>query len=74
MLKILKLILFGSFWSFLLVVSGIVDIGIGCCILSGIISVEGSALTIFLICLGIGLIYLAGGFAIAMVKNRSQKD
>jgi hypothetical protein len=73
-MKLLKYILFGNFWSFLLVLSSIVDIAIGFMILTGIISVKDHALTAFIICLVIGLIYLAAGLTIAIVKCSKQTD
>jgi hypothetical protein len=71
---LLKHILFGNFWSFLLILSGIVDITIGILVLAGTISVKGSSLPVFLICLFIGLIYLAAGFAIAIVNAKKQRE
>jgi hypothetical protein len=73
-LKLLKHILFGNFWSFLLILSGIVDIGIGILILTGVIQAEDSTFTLFLVCLIIGLVYLAAGLLIAILKSSKQTD
>jgi hypothetical protein len=43
-------------------------------VLTGAISVRNSPLPVFLICFVVGLIYLAAGFAIAIVKMKKQKD
>jgi len=73
-LKLLKYILFGNFWSFLLTLSGIVDIAIGIFVLTNIISVDSHSFLVSIICFIIGIIYLTGGFIIAMVKMKKQKD
>ena len=62
--------LFHSFWAFLFVFSGIVNIGLG--ILSyftGALSAEDSPLPTFVICLIVGSVYLAIGIAITLVKK-----
>jgi len=69
-LELLKHILFGNFWSFLLILSGITDIVIGILVLTGTISIKNSSLPVFLICLVTGLVYLAAGFAIAIVDKK----
>ena len=61
-------------WSFLLVLSGIVDIGIGFFVLAGVISIRGSASTVFIVCLTTGLFYFSLGIALALIKMRRQKN
>lgn len=73
-MEFLKHILFGNFWSFLLILSGIVDIAIGVFVLTGVLPVKNHQFLIFIICLIIGMVYLAGGFTIALVKMRKTKD
>ena len=72
MLKLLKHILFGNFWSFLLVLSGIVDIAIGIFIFTGLFPVRNSSALILIICLIIGLVYIAAGLAIALVSIKKK--
>jgi hypothetical protein len=73
-LKLIKYILFGNFWSFLLILSGIVDTAIGICVLTGIISVRNSPVPILIICFAIGFIYFAAGLAIAVIKRKKPAD
>jgi len=73
-LKLLKHILFGNFWSFLLILSGIIDSVIGIFVLTDIISVEDSSFPTYVICFIIGFIYLTAGLIIAIVKMRKEKD
>jgi hypothetical protein len=67
---LLKVILFGSFWSFLLVLSGLIDIALGLLFAIGVFSVRESPAPIFVICFIIGSIYLAAGIAIGIAKKR----
>jgi hypothetical protein len=69
---LIKHILLGNFWSFLLVLSGIVDIAIGLSILTGLIAVKNSPFSISIVCFVIGVIYLAAGLAIALFKIKKQ--
>ena len=72
--EFIKHILFGNFWSFLLILAGIVDIGIGVLsYFSGILAVRDSPLSTFLICLIVGSIYFAAGLAVAVVKYKKRK-
>ena len=74
---LIKYILFGNFWSFLLILSGIVDIVLGILFLTGIISVKGgSSFLVFIICLITGLVYFLGGLSIAIIQRKklSQKQ
>ncbi len=71
--ELIKHILLGNFWSFLLVLSGVVDIAIGLVCLSGAIEVKGSPVTICAICFGMGAVYLALGVLIAVLRMRRQK-
>jgi|GEM_PF-3206000 len=72
MLKLLKHILFGNFWSFLLILSGIVDIVIGLFVLTDLISVRNYSTLLFIICLIIGLVYITAGLVIALVSIRKK--
>lgn len=68
---LIKYILLHSFLSFLLTLSGIVDIAVGVLFLVGVFSVKNcSPVTLFLICLIIGLIYFTGGISIAVVQSK----
>ncbi|OGO01330.1 MAG: hypothetical protein A2Y90_02695 [Chloroflexi bacterium RBG_13_52_12] len=68
---LIKHILLHSFWSFLLTLSGIVDIAVGVLFLVGVFSVKnGSPMMLFLICLIIGLVYFSGGVSIAIVQRK----
>jgi hypothetical protein len=71
---LIKHILLGNFCSFLLILSGIVDIAIGVLILTGAISVKGHTLAVLIICFVIGFIYFAAGLAIAIVTMKRRKD
>jgi len=73
-LKLIKYILFGNFWSFLLILSAIVDIAIGVIILTDVLPVKGSPLPISLVCFAIGLIYLAAGLGIAITRLRKKEN
>ena len=70
--KLLKSVLFGSFWSFLLIFSGIVDIAIGIIILTGVLSVRHAPFPVFIVCFIVGLIYIAAGLGIAIAKIKKQ--
>jgi hypothetical protein len=72
-LKLLKHILFGNFWSFLLVLSGVVDIAVGIFVLTGAMRVKGSSFPVFIVCFVTGFIYLSAGLAIAVFKMRKEK-
>jgi hypothetical protein len=72
-LKLIKHILLGNFWSFLLTLSGIVDIAIGIVILTGTLPVKNSPLPIFIICFVTGMVYLGAGLAIAALTMRKKK-
>lgn len=69
---LIKSILFGSFWSFLLVLSGIADLVLGLFFGIGILSVNDPPVPMFIICLAIGFIYLAAGIFIGALKSRKQ--
>jgi hypothetical protein len=71
---LLKVILFGSFWSFLLVLSGIIDIILGLLFAIGVFSVRESPLPISIICFIIGFIYLAAGISIGVAKKRKSSQ
>jgi hypothetical protein len=55
-----------------LIISGIVDIGIGLLILHGALSVSRSQTQIFIICLAVGLFYVSLGLVLALVKMKKQ--
>jgi hypothetical protein len=68
---LIKHILFGNFWSFLFVLSGLVDLGIGgVSYLTGALTAKNSPLPTFVICFIVGGVYLFIGFTIAIVKKR----
>ena len=71
-LKLIKYILFGNFWSFLLVLSGIADIIIGFLVLTDIIHVEDSPFPAYIICFIISAIYLVAGIILAIIKMRKK--
>ena len=73
-MKIIKQILIGSFWSFLLTLSGIIDIIIGLLVLTGIIPVDEHSVMVSIICFAVGLLYLSGGIAIAVVKVKKKDN
>jgi hypothetical protein len=52
------------------VLSGLFDIALGLFFATGVISVRGSPLPIYIICFIIGFIYLAAGIAIGIAKKR----
>lgn len=72
-MKMLKYIFFGNFWSFLLILSGIIDLIIGTLVITDIIHVTEHAFLAAVVAFGVGLLYLAGGLVIAWVKMRKEK-
>jgi len=67
----IKYILFHNFWSFLFVLSGLVDIGIGAVsYFTGALSAKNSSFPTFAICFIVGSVYLAIGLGIAMAKRK----
>ena len=65
------MMLFRSFWGFLLVLSGIVDVVLGIVsYFTGVLSAENSPLPTFAICLIVGSVYIAFGILIALIKER----
>ena len=70
---LIKHILFGNFWSFLLILSGVIDMAIGVLVVTGAIFVRSSTVPVIIVCFGIGLVYLAAGLAIAIVRMKRQK-
>jgi uncharacterized membrane protein HdeD (DUF308 family) len=70
---LIKHILTNNFWAFLLVLSGIVDIGLGIVFyFSEGMRENCSPLTAFLICFCIGVFYLGIGILIGVRKRRKQ--
>jgi len=68
---LIKHILFHNFWSFLFVLSGLVDLGIGVVsYLTGTLTAKNSPLPTFTICFIIGGVYISIGLSIAIVKMR----
>ena len=67
-------ILFGNFWSFLLVLSGIVDVVIGLLVLFDVIQVVEHSFLAAIFCFVVGAIYFSGGVIIALVKMRKKKS
>jgi hypothetical protein len=68
---LIKHILFHNFWSFLFVLSGFVDLGIGVVsYLTGTFTAKNSPLPTFTICFMIGGVYLSAGISLAIVKMR----
>ena len=72
-MKILKYILLGNFWSFLLILSGIIDLIIGTLVITDTIHVTEHAFIAAVVAFGVGILYLAGGIVIAVVKTRKEK-
>ena len=72
MAGLVKYILFGNFWSFLLVLSGLVDIIIGILVLTGVITTRSSGFPVFIVCLATGLLYFSAGLAIAIFGRRKR--
>lgn len=70
----IKHILFENFWSFLLVLSGVVDIGIGVILVfTDGKSFSGPPLPVFVICFITGAVYLSLGIVIALVRLRRKR-
>lgn len=68
---LIRHILFHDFWSFLFVLSGLVDLGIGVVsCFTGALAVSNSPLPTFAICFIVGGVYLSVGFTIAIVRMR----
>jgi hypothetical protein len=68
---LVKHMLFHNFWSFLFVLSGLVDLGIGVVsYLTGTLTAKNSPLPTFAICFIVGGVYLSVGISIAIVKMR----
>ena len=68
---LIKHILFRNFWSFLFILSGLVDLGIGVVsYLTGALAARNSPLPTFAICFIIGGVYLFVGLTIAIVGMR----
>ncbi len=65
--------MFGNFWSFLLILSGIIDLVIGTLVITDTIHVTEHAFIAAVVAFGVGTLYLAGGIAIAVVKMRREK-
>lgn len=72
-MKIFKHILTGNFWSFLLTLSGIIDVMIGFLVMFDVIHVEEHATLAYVICFGVGSLYFVGGILIAVFKMRREK-
>jgi len=72
--EFIKFLLFGSFWSFLLVLSAIVDIGLGLVFyFSDALTIENSPLPVSAICFIVGAFYLALAVIVALVKKKKHK-
>ena len=68
---LIKHILLHNFWSFLFVLSGLVDVGIGIVsYFTGTLTTKNSPLATSVICFIVGGVYLFVGFIIAIVKMR----
>ena len=66
-----KHILFHNFWSFLFLLSGLVDLGIGVVsYLTGALAAKNSPVPTFVICFIIGGIYISVGLSLAVIKLR----
>lgn len=72
-MKMLKYIFFGNFWSFLLILSGIIDLIIGTLVITDIIHVTEHAFIAAVVAFGVGMLYLTGGIVIAWVKMKKEK-
>jgi hypothetical protein len=73
--NLIKYILLHNFWSFLLVLSGIIDITVGVVLFFGDwLSPEIASWKIFLICFSVGVFYLAAGVLIAVVQRRKKNQ
>lgn len=72
-MNIIKEILIGSFWSFLLSLSGIIDIIIGILVFLDVIPVTEYSFLVSIICFGVGIIYLSGGLVIAVRRIKKKK-
>jgi hypothetical protein len=55
-----------------LIISGIVDIGIGLLILTSTLSINKSHANVFIVCLAIGSLYLLLGLGFALIKIKKQ--
>ncbi len=70
---LIRHILFENFWSFLLVLSGVVDIAIGLGLAFTGVTFTGPQLPVFAICLITGAVYLSLGIVIAVVGRRKKR-
>lgn len=71
---LIRHILFENFWSFLLILSGFVDIGIGLVLVfTDGKSFSGPPLPVYAICFITGAIYLSLGIVIALVRLRRKR-
>jgi len=73
--RLVRHILFSSFWSFILVLSGVVDAGIGLTVFFTGVSFKGRPpLPVFAICLAVGAFYLVAGVIVGLVtlKRRAK--
>jgi len=72
-LKILKYVLSGNFWCFLLVLSGVIDMVFGLVMyVTPLQFIEEPPFPIFAVCLGVGFVYFSAGIAIAIAKTRTK--
>jgi hypothetical protein len=74
-IKLVKYILFHNLWSFLFVLSGIVDMIIAVILLLGDwLDPDKPKLTVFIICFAVGVAYFTIGIIIALVFSKRQKN
>ena len=74
-MDLIKFILFHSFWSFLLILSGIVDIGLGVVSsATGVLAITNSSWSTPAVCYTVGSVYLAAGITIAVIQKRKHKN
>jgi hypothetical protein len=75
LIKLIKYILFHNLWSFLFVLSGIVDMLIAVVLLfSDWLDPDEPKITVFIICFAVGIVYFAIGVIIALVYSRRQEN
>ena len=74
-MELIKHILLRNFWSFLFILSGLVDLGIGVVsYLTGALTVRNSPLPTFAICFIVGGVYFSIGLTIAIVSMRRRNS
>ena len=73
-MELIKHILFHSFWSFLLVLSGIVDIIVSIVLYFTGTSAENAPFPVFLIAFIVGMLYIGAGITIAFFQLKRRRE